>query len=149
MLTTSSGVNLTWESCFHFKKIFFPSCFCPFERSCFLYNTEKTSFRHQLSLLCPKIHQAIQLRELRQLFLNIHLISVPTCRRRRGCQCLPQDTLLLEGGEGNVSVVTDLCQAIEAADTGTGGYVKNQESYACIDRAIFGDGQTTAVPVKA
>lgn len=53
------------------------------------------------------------------------------------------------GGEGKVSVVTDLRQAIEAAGTGTGGYVEHQESYACTGRAVSGDGQTTAVPVKA
>ena len=74
---------------------------------------------------------------------------MPTCGRTRGGRWLPQDTLLLEGGEGKVSVVTDLCQAIEAANTGTGGYVKHQESYTCSDRDVSGDGQTTAVPVKA
>lgn len=55
-------------------------------------------------------------------------------------------TLLLEGEERKVSVVTDLHQA---TDSGTGGYVKHQESDACTGRAISGDGQTTAVPVKA
>lgn len=43
-------------------------------------------------------------------------------------------------------MVTDLNLA---TDTGTGGYVKHQESDACTGRAISGDGQTTAVPVKA
>lgn len=55
-------------------------------------------------------------------------------------------TQLLEGEERKVSVVTDLNLA---TDTGTGGYVKHQESDACAGRAISGDGQTTAVPVKA
>lgn len=46
-------------------------------------------------------------------------------------------------------MVTDLRQAIEAAGTGTSGYVKHQESYAYTGRAVSGDGQTTAMPVKA
>jgi len=49
---------------------------------------------------------------------------------------------------GKPSLVTELHQATEAADTGTGGYVQHQESYASTGRAVSGDGQTTVVPVK-
>lgn len=74
---------------------------------------------------------------------------MPMRGRTRGGRWLPQDSLLLEGGEGKVSVVIGLHQAIEATDIGTGGYVKHQGSHACTGKAVSGDGQTTAVPVKA
>lgn len=80
-----------------FKKIF-PKLFQSIPEELFLYNIEKRSSKYQLSLSCPKIEQAVQRGELRQLLPSIHLISVPTCGRTRGGRCVPQDTLLLEGG---------------------------------------------------
>lgn len=47
-----------------------------------------------------------------------------------------------------MSVVTDLHQALEAADAGAGGHIKHQKRYACAGRGVSGAGQTTAVPVK-